>query len=174
MHEPESVDASSSADPVKVLKLQAQRKSGVGWFYAIAAFSVINLIILASGGGVNFVIGLGVTQIVDVLGIVLSEKLSPNAAATFRIIGGAVTVSVAGIFVLFGVLANRGHTWAFVIGVTLYALDGLLFLWLQDWLSFGFHVFAILMLLKGLSAQIQLGRLQQPNRAPPPSADPLQ
>jgi hypothetical protein len=36
-------------------------------------------------------------------------------------------VVVAGVFVLFGVFATKKHLWAFIVGMILYALDGMFF-----------------------------------------------
>lgn len=39
----------------------------------------------------------------------------------------AIDVVIAGVVVLFGWLARKGHTWAFGTGIVLYGLDALLF-----------------------------------------------
>lgn len=163
--EPVRQQSPSALGAAEVAKLESQRNGGAGWFSAIAVFSIINLLILAFGGGVNFVIGLGITQLIDVLCMILSKQLEANAGIIFRVVGGIVTVCIAGLFLLLGVLSRRGHLWAFLVGMVLYALDGLIFLFFQDWLSFGFHVFALLMLAGGMKAQLQL------NRLPPPVAE---
>ena len=61
-------------------------------------------------------------------------------------------VLAAGIFVFFGVFANKRHSWAFIVGMILFALDGLLVLIRQDWLGLAFHVFALFCLFRGLQA----------------------
>ena len=42
----------------------------------------------------------------------------------------------------------------------LYALDGLIFLWVQDWLSLGFHAFVLYGLYRGLDAGRRLEKLK--------------
>ncbi|HPM80992.1 MAG TPA: hypothetical protein PLF81_09845, partial [Candidatus Anammoximicrobium sp.] len=66
--EPEVV----AADPLDALRAQlaqlhARGTSGAGWFYWIAALSLVNSIILLSGGDRHFVVGLGVTLVADVV-----------------------------------------------------------------------------------------------------------
>jgi hypothetical protein len=61
---------------------------------------------------------------------------------------------------MFGVFANKLHTWAFLVGMILYALDGLIFLLVGDWLSVGFHVFALFCIFGGFSATRRLKALQ--------------
>lgn len=69
MQEPEPIRPAQplTSPPAEIAKLQGQRNAGAGWFTAIAAFSIINLLILAFGGGVNFLVGLGITQFIDAL-----------------------------------------------------------------------------------------------------------
>jgi hypothetical protein len=64
---------------------------------------------------------------------------------------------ISGIFALFGYLAHQRNAWPFYLGMGLYVLDALLFLVFGDWLSFGFHLFALFGLFRGLRA---LGKLR--------------
>jgi hypothetical protein len=61
-------------------------------------------------------------------------------------------VLAAGLFVLFGVFATKKRLWAFIVGLIVYALDGLIFLLAGDWLGVGFHVFALLCIFAGCNA----------------------
>jgi hypothetical protein len=61
-------------------------------------------------------------------------------------------VLIAGLFVLFGYLANRGKRWAFIVGAVLYGLDALIFLMVPDFVSIGFHVFGLVIILNGMRA----------------------
>lgn len=125
--------------------VRRQLKSGASWFYWIAGLSVLNSLVALSGKGWGFILGLGITQLIDAI-----------AAAGLGSTGVAVAivldVLVAGLFVLFGIFANKGHIWAFIVGMILYAADGLIFLIAQDWLGLGFHAFALLCLFGGLRA----------------------
>jgi hypothetical protein len=114
-------------------------ESGARWFFWVAGLSLINSIVILAEGRWNFLAGLGVTQVISALAVGLSEQL-----------GGAVTVVaivldaiVAGIFVGLGIFAKKQNTWAFVVGMVVYALDGLIFLMVQDWLAIGFHAFVV-------------------------------
>jgi len=62
----------------------------------------------------------------------------------------------AGVCALFGVFANKGQMWAFVVGMILFALDGLIFLLVQDWIGVAFHVFILYCLFRGAQACRQL------------------
>lgn len=143
-----------------VLKLETQRNNGAGWFTAIAGFSLVNQAILLFNGGISFVIGLGITQVLVGICHGLSEKVDSNTALVAWIICGAGTLLFAGMFFGLAALAKKGHLWAFVVGMVIYALDGLIFLLFQDWLPFGFHVYALIMIFNGLSAQWKLSKLQ--------------
>ncbi|MBN2383682.1 hypothetical protein JXQ70_12480 [bacterium] len=137
------------------LHLEAQQASGANWFFWISGLSIINSIILLSGGQWSFIIGLGMTQIVDFIALEVAKELGFIAS----IIAFGLDLVVAGIFIFFGVFSRKKHLWAFVIGMILYAIDGLLFLVVKDFLSIAFHVFALFCLFGGLKANQSLKAL---------------
>jgi len=138
------------------LKLEHQLKLGANWFYWIAGFSVVNSVLLFTGSNWGFVIGLGITQIISAIGAAAAEELGSIGT----VVAFIFTLITAGVFVLFGVFANKRYIWAFIVGMVLYALDGLLFLLIQDWLSIGFHVFALFCIYSGLKAYGELRKLE--------------
>lgn len=170
--EPEAYDAPVDYDETEVYEtpghsipadegsqtdeLVAQLHSGANWFYWIAALSVVNSVIIACGAEWNFVVGLGITQVIDVIAMLVAQDLNPTAAMVLTGIALAISVTIAGMFAGMGYLANRAHTWVFIIGMLVYACDGLLFLIFQEWLSVGFHAFALFGLFSGLKAAQQL------------------
>lgn len=145
------VHAGTDAVPVDVAELERKHASGSQWFYWIAALSVVNSISLLSGGNWGFAIGLGITMMID--GIF--QEIGKGAFASNAMAIGIDAV-VIGVFALFGYFSGKGKTWAFYVGIVLYALDGLLFLMTQDLLSLGFHAFAIFFMWRGLQACKQL------------------
>jgi len=59
----------SPVDPTNIetkLKLEHQARSGSSCFFAIAGFSALNSILLRLGTDLGFVVGLGLTQVIDV------------------------------------------------------------------------------------------------------------
>jgi hypothetical protein len=59
---------------------------------------------------------------------------------------------VMGVFILFGIFANKRRTWAFIAGMVLFALDGAIFLLVSDWIGVAFHAFVLYCLFKGWQA----------------------
>src|SRR5258706_7852157 len=51
--------------PAESVEFERRIRSGGSWFYWIAGLSLANTIVSASGGGVGFVIGLTITQVID-------------------------------------------------------------------------------------------------------------
>lgn len=153
------------AAAMEMARQTAVFKGGANWFYWIAGLSVVNSVISLLQGGLGFIFGLGVTQIVDAIGAAIVQEQG-DGTGLIRIIALGGSVFVAGFFVLFGWRANQGLGWAFLIGMVLYALDGLLFLLVQDWLSLGFHGFALYAMFKGYTALRRLKTIV------PPAADP--
>ncbi len=131
---------------------QAITQSG-SWFYWVAGLSIINaLIMLFSGGGWHFLAGLAFPELVA--GIAVGLK----AGAVVKAIALIFAVIGAGIFIPFGVFSCKGHVWAFIAGMVLYALDGLIFLAFGDYLSAGFHAFVLWRLSSGLQASLEMQR----------------
>lgn len=127
--------------------------SGARWFYWIAALSVINSLIHLFGGDISFVAGLAASQIVD--------SFTAKAPFAVKIAGLLISAVCAGIYVLFGFFAAKRQNWAFITGMVLYTLDGLIFLVVKDYWSAGFHGLALYFIIKGFQANQQLRAFEQ-------------
>ena len=134
------------------LKVEKQFQAGADWFFWIAGLSLINSVILLAGSEWGFVVGLGITRIIDFIGLMVAEEVG----IVGKIIAFIFDIIAAGVFVLFGVFARKRYKWAFITGMVLYAVDGLLFLLALDVLSIGFHIFALFCIFGGFRA---LGKL---------------
>jgi hypothetical protein len=143
------------------LRAENQFKSGANWFYWIAGLSLVNSVIMLLGGSWSFIIGLGATQIVDALAWIVAEDLGSDVGLGLRIVAFGLDIIIAAVVAGFGLLARKRFKWAFVVGMGLYALDGLLFLWIQDYWSIGFHLFALYGLYQGVKALDQLVVLEK-------------
>jgi len=126
--------------------LERQRRGGGQWFYWIAGLSLINAALALSGQQWRFILGLGVTQLVQ-------EMTASGSPGT---IGGLVSVALIVVFAVLGQRATVGHGWAFLVGMILFGLDGLLFVLIQDWVGVAFHAFVLLMIGRGYAAARQL------------------
>jgi hypothetical protein len=142
------------------LKLENRFKNGAGWFFWIAGLSLVNSIILMVGGQWNFLIGLGITQVIDGIASGVAAEIGVDAATIIKILAFAADLVVAGVFVSFGVLARKGYKWSFIVGMILYALDGAIFLLVPDFLSIGFHLFALFGIYTGLQAYNKLMKME--------------
>lgn len=152
-------------DPTVVAKMQLHRTitSGAHWFYWIAALSLINSIIAFANGGTHFVIGLGVTQIIDTF----PKELGGGTPG--KIIALLCSLLVLCIYVLLGFFAVKRQRWAFISGIILYTLDSLIFLAGPDFLSIGFHAFALYGIVGALRAHNALSAME----VPPPVVRPV-
>lgn len=139
---------STTEEVEQKLQLQKAVQGAAGWFFWIAGLSVINSIIIMSEGEFNFIFGLGITQVIDVI--------IQQADMLLKVIGYGINLFAIAAFAVFGYFARQRYKWAFIVGLVLYALDGLLFLFIQDWLGVGFHVFAAIMIFSGFSKIDQL------------------
>lgn len=150
-----------SADVIKSARREQSRKNDLekqveqpnksyGWFMTIGILSIINSILIISKANLRFIFGLGYTQIID--GIFL------NASQNFKIIGLLISVLFTSIFFLIWYYAKLKRSWAYLIGIILYSLDMLIFIVYKDWLSAGFHVYALLFLILGYSRLLKTNK----------------
>lgn len=140
--------------------LVKRHRDGSGWFFWIAGLSLVNSVVILAGSDWSFLIGLGVTQIIDAIALALAEESGATGFSIFTVIAFLLDVLVAGSFVLWGVLARMGQRWAYVVGMVLYILDGLIFLLVMDLPSIGFHLFALFFIFTGFKASGQLKKLE--------------
>jgi len=162
-------------DSVEQRLLEARSNSGARWFFLIAAFSLVTSIISLTGSTLVFLVSLGITQIVDAMA---------RGAAT-KVGGAAIAVALvfdfiaAGIFALIGYFASKRHTWAFVLGMVLYALDALLFLLLMLYaidigliLAIAFHAYALFKIFRSYQACARLAEINKAAFITPPPPPP--
>jgi len=133
-------------------------QSGARWFYWIAGLSLINAIAAATNSTWSFLAGLGITQFISGFASGLSADLGESSAV--MVFAFILNVLVAGFFVFLGVFAYKGHTWAFIVGMVVYALDALIFLAVQLWFPLAFHAFVFYCLYRGLAANRKLITLE--------------
>jgi len=136
-------------------KIEDKLKSGANWFFWIAGLSFVNSILFLCSGKWNFIVGLGTTQLVDVIGLELIKSIG-NAG---YIVACVLSAIASGIFIFLGIFARKKCNWAFVAGMLAYAFDGQVFLFVQDYLGVGFHIFVLLLIAGGFKANKMLGEL---------------
>lgn len=154
----------SAPIPVPNLAAAARVSNGAKWFYWIAGLSLVNSMVVMFGGNFHFVIGLGITSVVD--------ALAKPAGAAGSILDFVINGFVAGIFVLFGIFAVKGQKWAFLAGMALYVLDGLLLFTVMDILSVAFHAYALFAMYRGFAAVDQLKTMPSANMMAGGTIDP--
>jgi len=125
---------------VQSLEAVAAVVRSANWFYWIAGLSLVNTIFAMTGGNFHFFLGLGITELTDAI-------RSPQV----RMVGYFIDLLVLGFFIMCGYMGGKCHKWAFVMGMAFYALDAALTAMFQDWLSFAFHVYAIVCIWRGFS-----------------------
>jgi hypothetical protein len=150
----------------RVLLLK-RAKDGINWFYWAAGLSIINTIIFVTGGTPNFFLGLGVVQLVNDYTVMVAN--GTQVAPLMHWVAGAIDLLLAGIFIFFGYRGQRSYRNWIVAGITLYTLDGLIFLAFSVWLGVIVHAFVIYNLVRGLRAMDQLNRMGPPR--PPRQTD---
>lgn len=149
-----SVTVSSTAATVEQ-KLRAEQivKNGAGWFLAIAGLSILNSVLTMSGANFHFIFGLGTTEIVDAIG--------RQSGTTGSALGLIVNLFIAGVFLLFWNFARRGEKWAFLAGMAVYLIDGLILVPFKDFLGIAFHAYALFRIYNGMQGIPVLEEIRQ-------------
>jgi hypothetical protein len=142
------------------IREQFQRgKNGAGWFYWIAALSLINSLMVLSGSDTSFALGLGTTLISDGLAVAFAKE---EGASQAILVGAAVFDAVVlGLVVLCGWLSQKRVLPIFALGMGLYLLDGLLCLLLGSMVCIAIHGFALWCMWSGFMAFRQLNALER-------------
>ena len=115
MENPSPGSTTSPAVHPDILRMQLESKlrGGAHWFFWIAAFSLVNSAVQMFGGEWSFIVGLGVTQVVDGIGRALAGS---SAGGAIRGVSLLFDFFLAGGVALFGFLAGKRMGWAFVVG----------------------------------------------------------
>jgi hypothetical protein len=143
------------------VKTESLFKGGAANFYWIAGLSIINSFILLVGGNWSFFIGLGITQLIDSIARTVAQDVGGNAATIIQIVAFIIDIFIASIFIVFGIFARKQQKWAFIVGMVLYTLDGLIFLIVPYFLAIGFHLFILYGLYIGLKSIKKYNEVQQ-------------
>jgi len=144
------------------LSAPARLKSGARWFYWVAGLSLANTAAPFTGSHVHFVMGLGITRIVDLV------AYRAGAAATLPAL--VINVMIAAAFLVVGLWSSRCNQLAFGIGMLLYAADGALLVLAHDYLSVAFHGLALFYMYRGFVAAQHLRGLAELGKVRAPAA----
>ncbi len=153
-----AADAELAALQSHMLQLEAQGQNGANWFYWVAGLSLVNSVIAIVGGGIAFVVGMGVTEIVDVRAAVFAAE-RPDMATVAKVGAFGFSLIASAIVAGFGWLSNKRLIPIFALGMLLYALDGVIFVLDQQWMCVAFHGFALFSMWQGLNAYRQLSAI---------------
>ncbi|MEQ8155082.1 MAG: hypothetical protein ABRQ25_09415 [Clostridiaceae bacterium] len=144
-----SEENGNSEDKVRRELLVEKKINGaVNWFYWIAGLSVINTVVLFFDGNVSFVIGLGITQLIDGFAYDISDQFGVISI----ICGMVINLLIAGTFVFLGIMARKLKKWSFISGMILYGLDTIIFLIFNDFYGIAFHIVALVCIYNGFKA----------------------
>ncbi len=143
------------------LKLERTFKQGVSWFYWIAGLSIVNSLIVVLGLNWNFLIGLGWTQVIDAIALLIGDAINPGQDLfILKLFALGIDIVIAASFVLIGYLAfKKRNRPIYLIGIGLYVLDAILFLVFGGWANLIFHLIALWGLFSGFRALSKLGTL---------------
>ena len=144
-------------DNIRHEELTQSYKAGANWFYWIAGLTLVTSVIAFGGGGIRFLISLGITQIID--GV--ADAISAEGGGAAKVVALVLALLISGLFVVFGVLANKKSLGAYIIGMVVFGLDGLLSLMFQDWIGVIAHGVVLFFLFRGFQAGRELVSMEK-------------
>ncbi len=121
--------------------------SSANWFYWIAGLTIVGVVASLFGSGWRFAIGLGLTEVL--IAFATPGDDAPVAAGVMIALWLLAAASVA-LFLWLGYVARRPSQNAFVVGLVVYAIDTLIFVFVGDWLGVILHAVALYFLWQGL------------------------
>ena len=131
--------------PITEVYKVREMQLGANWFYWVAILAVINSFLVYYFGIPSLFFGFGTTQYVDAQMVAVGPESQ-------RVTGLAINLGIAAIIASFGYLTRKGGDVAFIIGMFLYVFDSVVALGYRDFFGFGFHIFALFFMFKGLLA----------------------
>ncbi|MCG3121467.1 MAG: hypothetical protein ALAOOOJD_04582 [bacterium] len=143
--------------------------SAAKWFFWIAGLSLVNSLILLAEGKWSFIIGLGITQVIDTIAVSVAADSETGLGIFIKSAALFADLIIIGVVIAFGVFAKKMQKWSFITGMTLYALDGLILVLAKDLVGIGFHLFVLWMLYSGLKALNEFGETGESKPASVPA-----
>lgn len=133
--------------------------AGANWFFWIAGLSLVNTAIAHSGGDRHFIVGLSITAIVDAIAVEIGKQ-NPDSVQAATIMAVGFSLFVALVVAIFGWLSRKRIIALFGLGMGLYAIDGVIYAVLGDFMSAAFHGYALYSMFQGFKAFRVLGTLE--------------
>ncbi len=137
------------------LMVENQFKNGANWFFWIAGLSVINSLAFLSGSNWHFIIGLSITQFIDVV----ARSISGPYGNLFLTIAIMMDIGFIALFVFIGLWARQKSATAFILGMIMYGFDTLLLLFIGSLIGIVFHVLALVFISRGLQSLHKMEKL---------------
>lgn len=159
-------------DTPEMAQRRQRLESGANWFYWIAGLSLVNLLIGAAGSDWAFIIGLGISQVF----VAIARELAKGTDVSMILIGvlWLLAFAASAFFAVCGWLARRPFVAAFVVGITAFGLDTLIYLLSADLIGVAFHALALYFLWQGLAAARAIKKLASARKAMPPNESSLE
>lgn len=126
-------------------------RGGVNWFFWISGLSIVNTISFFLGWDRAFVIGLGITQVIDGIVFEIAREMGSGSQIVLAI-GFILDFFLTGIFIACGILGRKFKRWAIITGMVFYALDAVMVFLLEAYMEGAFHLFALFWIWMGLRA----------------------
>ena len=134
------------------MKLEQKKKNAIDWFYWIAGISLLNTLLLMTKSSIYLLFGLGISNLIVATGMAFSQTSNSWVP---QLISFILASLFSGFFILVGRKGMESRRWV-IVGLIIYALDLIPLILLDDVLSVGFHLFALLAIITQYYSAISL------------------
>jgi hypothetical protein len=134
---------------VAIEALRAKMSSSVGVMNAVMAFSVLNAALISFGSPIVMAFGLATTDVIS--------SLAKDSKNYVHLLWNLIPL---GYYFLLSHLAKKSWGWLIFLMVC-YAIDGVLAILGELWISTAIHVYALYLLWQGLSAAFAARKLER-------------
>ncbi len=133
------MDRYKIADKVaKEAKVDSGVKNGANWLFAIGGLSIVNTLLTGFGFNFNFIVGLGITGLIDAIFYDISR-----ANFIFFFVNLTLNIMISSAFFILGAYAKKAQAWAFIVAMIFYGFDTFLLFFVEFWSAMIFHIFGL-------------------------------
>jgi len=123
---------------------------GAIWLKGIGGLSILNLILFIADQNLRFIVGLNINYVF----IGIAEGIRDGINIDLTNISILLGFIISCLFIWFGHKSKKHNRNVYLISLIIYSLDTLLSVFFKDWITLGFHLFALFFIINGYRALI--------------------
>jgi hypothetical protein len=128
----------------KEAKVDSGVRNGANWLFAIGTLSIVNTLLTGFGFKFNFIVGLGITGLIDAIFYELNRSIF-----LLFFLNLFLNILISSVFFILAVYGKKAQAWAFIAALIFYGVDTLLISFAEIWFAVIFHIFGMVGIFLG-------------------------